>query len=424
MAVSALGRAVAQDDRETTQDTAVESRASTGASTWPVGGCAPGGAGAVARPRFEFAVPARMRDWAAAEVRRGPPVAMACGRLWLWRSCSISPPSVNRSGWAALTLAALGAAIAVIARRQQRRLSGGARPLPRSPPALPPRRCTRRGSPIRCCGSSAWGVAVTGFVETREEREHNDRIVVRTHTIEGRRVEPAPQRVRVAVRTGTAPPVGAFVDVQGGSAAAARSRCGPAATISRATCIFPRIGASGFVLGAIKTAPPPAERGGAWLRYAAAVEGMRDAIDKRIRAVIPGDEGAIASALITGKRGDDFAAGQRRLLRFQPCPCAGDLRLSHGGGRPGIMFFFVRGGLALIPSLASRRPIKKWAAAAALRRRDALSGALRRRRCHPARLHHDRHRAGRRAGRSAHADVPHAEARRLRRPDRWRRRPW
>ena len=32
----------------------------------------------------------------------------------------------------------------------------------------------------------------------------------------------------------------------------------------------------------------------------------------------------------------------------------------------GLVFFFVRGGLALIPSLASRRPIKKWAAAGAL----------------------------------------------------------
>jgi competence protein ComEC len=29
---------------------------------------------------------------------------------------------------------------------------------------------------------------------------------------------------------------------------------------------------------------------------------MREAIDKRIRAVLPGDRGSIASALITGKR--------------------------------------------------------------------------------------------------------------------------
>ena len=32
----------------------------------------------------------------------------------------------------------------------------------------------------------------------------------------------------------------------------------------------------------------------------------------------------------------------------------------------GIAFFFIRAGLALMPALASRRPIKKWAAAAAL----------------------------------------------------------
>ena len=29
---------------------------------------------------------------------------------------------------------------------------------------------------------------------------------------------------------------------------------------------------------------------------------MREAIDQRIRAVLPGDKGAIASAVITGKR--------------------------------------------------------------------------------------------------------------------------
>ena len=32
----------------------------------------------------------------------------------------------------------------------------------------------------------------------------------------------------------------------------------------------------------------------------------------------------------------------------------------------GIVFFVIRGSLALVPSLATRRPIKKWAAAVAL----------------------------------------------------------
>jgi competence protein ComEC len=64
---------------------------------------------------------------------------------------------------------------------------------------------------------------------------------------------------------------------------------------------FQGLAASGFGLGRIRTATPPRE-GGLWLRYAAAIDAMREAIDKRIRADLPGDKGAIASALITGKR--------------------------------------------------------------------------------------------------------------------------
>ncbi len=38
------------------------------------------------------------------------------------------------------------------------------------------------------------------------------------------------------------------------------------------------------------------------MRANAFVQGLRDAIDARIRAVLSGDVGSIASALITGKR--------------------------------------------------------------------------------------------------------------------------
>src|SRR5262249_4377935 len=64
---------------------------------------------------------------------------------------------------------------------------------------------------------------------------------------------------------------------------------------------FQRIGASGFVFGRIRTTEPP-HPPTRWLRYATVIDGMREAIDKRIRAVLPGDKGSIASALITGKR--------------------------------------------------------------------------------------------------------------------------
>jgi competence protein ComEC len=64
---------------------------------------------------------------------------------------------------------------------------------------------------------------------------------------------------------------------------------------------FQRIGASGFVTGAIKTVQPPVARGPS-LRYAAVMQGLRDAIDARIRTVLDGDKRAIATALLTGRR--------------------------------------------------------------------------------------------------------------------------
>ena len=55
------------------------------------------------------------------------------------------------------------------------------------------------------------------------------------------------------------------------------------------------------MLGRIRTAEAPtAPRAAAARRRV--IDGMRNTIDQRIRSVLPGDEGAIASALITGKR--------------------------------------------------------------------------------------------------------------------------
>jgi competence protein ComEC len=145
-----------------------------------------------------------------------------------------------------------------------------------------------------------FGVDIAGWIEMREERERTDRIVVAIHRIEARRLDVKLERVRISVRKGTAPPVGAFVSL--------KARLNPPMAPLRPggydfarDLYFQRIGAVGFVTGEIKqaeapTAPSP------WLRYASAMAGLRDAIDARIRAVLPGDPGAIASALITGKR--------------------------------------------------------------------------------------------------------------------------
>src|SRR5450631_1486540 len=59
--------------------------------------------------------------------------------------------------------------------------------------------------------TTAYSVGVSGFVETREERERSDRIVLRVTTMEGARLTERPERIRLTVRKGSAPAVGSFV---------------------------------------------------------------------------------------------------------------------------------------------------------------------------------------------------------------------
>jgi competence protein ComEC len=127
---------------------------------------------------------------------------------------------------------------------------------------------------------------------------------------------------------------------------------------------FHGIGASGFVTGAVKLEPPP-DAPGARLRFASLVEGIRDAIDARIRATIKGDAGAIASALLTGKR-DALTASVNDAMFISGLGHVLSISGYHMAVVAGVVFFVVRALLALVPGLALRRPIKKWAALAAL----------------------------------------------------------
>ena len=106
--------------------------------------------------------------------------------------------------------------------------------------------------------------------------------------------------MRLSVRKGTAPEVGSFVELK------ARLQP-PLAPLRPGSYDFSRdlyfqaIGASGFAMGAIKTVEPPVS-GGLALRYAAFMQGLRDAVDARIRTTLEGDKRAIATALLTGRR--------------------------------------------------------------------------------------------------------------------------
>lgn len=220
-----------------------------------------------------------------------------------------------------------------------------------------------------------YNAQLSGFVELREERERRDRITIRLHQIDGRRMTVKPERVRVSVRKGRAPPVGTFV--------ALRARLTPPLQPLRPggydfarDIYFRGVGATGFVLGSIRTLDPPKPPDYA-LRAAATISTIRDAIDKRIRSVISGDRGAIASALITGKR--DTISGEVNDAMYVS-GLAHVLSISgyHMAVVAGVVFFAIRALLALVPAFVARYPIKKWAAAAALAAATAyllLSGA-------------------------------------------------
>jgi competence protein ComEC len=221
----------------------------------------------------------------------------------------------------------------------------------------------------------AYGVSISGFVEAREERERSDRIVVRVATLEAARLAGRPERVRLTVRRGTAPDVGAFI--------ALKARLNPPASPFRPggydlarDLFFQGIGATGVALGRIDVLPPPVAPGLA-LRFSTAIEAIRNAIDQRIRAAVPGDAGSIASALITGKR-DALSAPVFDAMYISGVGHVLSISGYHMAVVAGVVFFIVRAALALFSTLAMGHPIKKWAAAAALAAATfylALSGA-------------------------------------------------
>jgi competence protein ComEC len=209
---------------------------------------------------------------------------------------------------------------------------------------------------------NAWNIQITGFVEMREERERTDRITVRVHSIEGK-LDEVPERVRLSVRKTTAPPVGAFIEVKTRLNPPLRPLRPGGYDFSR-DLYFQRIGATGFVLGAIKTVDPPTQPG-FWLRYATVIENIRDTIDARIRAVLPRDAGSIASALLTGKR-DAISAPVNDAMYISSLAHVLSISGYHMAVVAGVVFFIVRALLALSSTLAMRCPIKKWAAFVAL----------------------------------------------------------
>ena len=192
---------------------------------------------------------------------------------------------------------------------------------------------------------------------------HGYRLYLDHVKIAGLPSEGTPSRVRLRVGEG-------FSSDQIGQRITAAARLqpisapvAPGAFDFQRDLFFERIGAGGFAFGAPQPATP-AIVDGALQSLPCRLSALRFAIAERIRAVLPGDDGAISVALITGDQG---AISKPTMQQMRDSGLAHLLSISglHIALVAGILFVSLRRALALIPRVVLYHPIKKWGAAAA-----------------------------------------------------------
>ena len=173
-----------------------------------------------------------------------------------------------------------------------------------------------------------------------------------------------PQRVRVSART---IPDG----LKAGNVVKGIARLGPPSGPTRPdgydfsfNSYFDGIGANGFFLKGPELAPDtsPMTSGA---HFFAVVENLRTDLANHIRAEIPGAEGEIAAALVAGVRAgipEDVNEALRRTGLAHVLSISG----LHMALVAATIMTVLRLGFAFFPDFASRRPVKKYAASAAL----------------------------------------------------------
>lgn len=330
------------------------------AGTWPVGRTASTGGFVPAGFGVWPAIVGALREWAKAEAGAGRlfpwvPVAFGCG-IALYFTADHEPVLwVTVATATALTLGA------VLLRRS--RLFAAAIMIAAVAAGFAAATWKTARIAHIVLTKPLYSVSLSGFVETRDIRERTDRFVLRVTAMEAQRSDVKLERVRLSVRKGTVPDVGSFVQLKA-RLMPPLSPLRPGSYDFSRDMFFQGIGASGFATGAITTVAPPVS-GGLQLRYAAIMQGLRDAIDARIRATLDGDNRAIATALLTGRR-DAITTPVNDAMFISGLGHVLSISGYHMAVVAGVVFFTVRALLALIPGLAVGFPIKKWSAAAAL----------------------------------------------------------
>ncbi|MBZ9693809.1 MULTISPECIES: ComEC/Rec2 family competence protein [unclassified Mesorhizobium] len=128
---------------------------------------------------------------------------------------------------------------------------------------------------------------------------------------------------------------------------------------------FAGIGGSGFFLGNPTVVSADDGEMPLSARLFSGIENAREAIADHIRGSVGGAEGEIAAALIVGVRAgipDEINEAMRRTGIYHIISISG----LHMALVAGTIMGLLRGAFALFPDFSARRPVKKYAAAAAL----------------------------------------------------------
>jgi competence protein ComEC len=205
--------------------------------------------------------------------------------------------------------------------------------------------------------AGSWRLDAT--VQAVEPGRNGQRVTLRVHALDGRRLAAVPQRVRITVRTGG-------TELRPGDRIAVRARLEPpSAPLVPGGFDFARhawfqgIGAIGYAFGAPALIEPAADR-----RATASIAALRSTIAARVTGVLTGDRGAVAAALLTGLRG---AIDDATWAAMQASGLAHLLAISglHMALVAGTLFGAARLLAGLVPPLVLRVPAQKVAAVVA-----------------------------------------------------------
>lgn len=207
---------------------------------------------------------------------------------------------------------------------------------------------------------------VTGTViKTSLGDERQLKLLIKNPTISGLDADKTPAVLSLAVRT-----KGDKVDV--GDVVRMRAILMPPSTPAipggfdyARQAFFAQIGGVGFAIGPISRVSGPRPRTNSlFTRWELPLENLRNTITQKFVTGLPGQEGAMAAAFVTGVRDgiskDVVLAMQNSGLAHLVAISGMNLSLVTG-----IVFFILRGAFALAPPLALNFPIKKLVAVVA-----------------------------------------------------------